>query len=541
VTDRIEAATQRIFQPGTRWTRAAVALVLLLAGLHASGHVVWVSMMSGDVFIPLDAGWRWVHGQMPHVDYHTPIGFLYAAAYGEAMHLLGPHPRALLVVPALAAVATALLAARLGRGRLPDALLGCVVLALSVQITSPLHLDLAGLAHLGSYNRFAGAVVGVVLLWAWTEGPRSRVDVALVAGLLWVLVFVKVTYAMLAGAGLALGFAAVPGVRRDVAAAAAAGSLAVAATFAVWDLPWRYLDDIRAAAASWDPAVMVHNDRTPGLLKAVSVVLANVPPLLGVLGGCWWWSRASPPDRQPTRGVAIAVGGTALMGAVSLQTHDHYTPALAVPLALTVLGARATPGAVTTAVAWIAVGWMAYRASWEGMGVVIHRFADPEGAVAARTNGPGVDLRIVGMPPEGASSRVALVEDGVITLEQLDRVGAVYDEADFVDQMRAGDALAEELVGPRAGVLAAWFSQPYAWLRGTPPPRGLLSWYHPGRTFGGLNPLGADHLREVDVVLLPKTYGGPFPEGDVIVDQLGPALVGWRREERPLWTAWVRP
>lgn len=537
----MQAATRRVLAPGQRWTMWAVGVVLALAFLHASGRLVWVSMMSGDVFIPLDAGWRWVNGQWPHADYETPIGWLYAAAYGEAMALLGPVARVLLVVPAAAAALTALLVARLGRGRVPDAFLAGLVLTLSVQIASPLHLDLAGLAHLGSYNRVAGAWVALVLLWAWRAGPRSRWDVGLVALLLWALVFVKVTYALLAGAGLMLGWAAVPGTRRDVGTAAVLGAGWVALTFALWDLPWQYLADIRGAAASWDPAVMVVNDRTPGMEKAISVVLGNVPSLLGILGGCWWMARAAPPQDQPTREVAVIVGGAGLIGVVALQTHDHYTPALAVPLVLAAVAVQRFPGPIALAVLWTALGWMGWRSAWEASGVVLHRFADPEGAQPAAAAGPGMDLRIVGMPPKGASSRLALVATGQITLEQLDLVGATYDEADFVDQIEAGHGLADELVGRSGRVFAAWFSQPYAWLRGTPPSAGLLSWYHPGRTFGGGHPLGPEHLREVDLVLLPKAHGDPFPEGRVIVGQLESVLAGWRRVERPLWTAWVRP
>ncbi len=539
--------------PGV-WEAVGAMVVVALGILHASASSVVVNNVPADIFVALDAGWRWQHGQWPHLHYMTPVGWLYAAAYGIAMDVVGPDPRVLLWVPAALAPLLYVHAVWVLSGRWTGPLPAAMAVGFATQVLSPLHADSGGFAHLGTYNRVGWALVAGLLLQVGLAKTRpagrgaDAVEAMAIAVVTAGLFFLKVTYFGLVGGALGLAVLFAPE-RRRVAFAGGLGALAfVGLAFAVSDVPSAYLADLRSAAASWDPELMPLNDRTPGIDKLKAVFDENVVAILLALAAATLAARSAPPGVSVDGEVLAAMGQLVGIVAIGVQSHDHHVPALIVPLFLCLVAAmRVAP--TSNPVMWM--GWLSValalgRSAGDAIGVVSHRVAPSslEGLVPAADSGPGARLLFGGSPTPEGGSRVDLILDGRVSLRAVERLGTGFDSLDFVSMVRSSnEALGDLGIPADARILGLWFSNPHPYLRGAAPPRGTHSWYHIGRTFGGERPLDpAVVLADVDVVIRPTSLLEKWQEADTMATMLAPGLTGWtERHPNNLWTVWIRP
>ncbi len=527
-----------------------IAALVLLAGLgllHATAPAVAVNDMILDVFVPLDGAWRWVHGQIPHRDFHTPVGIAWYAAYGEAMKAFGPSPLVLLWMPVLAAIPVVAFSLLATRARMAPLLQGAVALYLGLVAFSPRHLDRESIAHLASYNRVGWALCTAVLLMVTLPPSRRSKAVAVLeavaaAAALALVAYLKITYFALGGFGVLLAVALVPR-NRGVAFAAGVGAWALLGAGALLsDIPMAYIADIRAAGASWDPAWAAWNaERVPGTTKLVAGGVANGVALLGAVLGLLAASRAAgETDRGEVDKAGLVV--LALVAAVlgtTMLSHDHYAPAAIAPLLVTlaVTERRRAAGLLTAAALWV-VASMAWS---DVSAIATHRIAagSQTGTVPASTHdSPLAALRWGGSP--AVEPKLRLVRDGEVSAEVFGKLVPTPGLGGTDLQLLLDSGLDAAAIAPGARILSVSFSQPFAWATGAPPPRDTLSWYDPGRSFGGDNPLAPEViLADVDVVLVPRVM--ELPVKWAMWEQLGPAVeAGYTRHDTPLWTAWVR-
>jgi hypothetical protein len=561
---RVDALAEGIRElgPSRSVALALWALVVAILGLHASAPVVLVSDMPMDIFVPLDAGWRSFHGQVPHIDFDTPVGRLYYDVYGLAMRLFGADARVILWVPALLAPLVGASVVAAASGRLPPVVGTAVAIYATIMAASPIHLDRDGLVHLASYNRIGWGLVTAVLIAAAiprvTGGVRASIlDGVLCTAVLLVLFYVKITYFALGGAALLLAVAVVPGNRRWALASGVATWGVVGLTFAISEVPWAYVDDIRGAAASFDPRwAQVSGSRAPGLDKLVADLIDNLWIVLLTFGGLVAFSRAAGGDpvlEAESNRVGLAGAGVLVVALiVGVQSHDHHNPALVVgavvPIAAfvrrSIHGPRRQRDA-RLALALVAglIAVLAPRVGRDGMGIVIHRMlaSSGEGQVTASDDpeSPVSTLRFVA--PSGLEgSKIRFVLEGRVEADVYRELVTAFDGADLGVLLRDGAARIREHGPKDARTLTMLFASPFPVVTGAPPPRGTLNWYHPSRTFGGDNPLVPEELlADVDVVLVPTTIGTVATAA--MKESLDPWLEEHRRRvDTPLWTLWLR-
>lgn len=207
------------------------------------GRAIW------DFLFVLDGAYRISLGQMPHVDFASPIGALslYLTFAAETLFAGGNAFVGLHVLVWLLLLAPmAALAPRFGSNGAFLAAFGLLALIVLV----PMTLDsthLSEISYFASYNRFATGLLFIAGLWFVL--PKSRQDWLLLAYVLLLLFFLKITAAAVA---VGILFAAVVLGRCDRRCAAwafAAFALALLAVQATTGLVSAYLGDIAAMSA----------------------------------------------------------------------------------------------------------------------------------------------------------------------------------------------------------------------------------------------------------------------------------------------------
>ena len=206
-------------QPNCPWPTLATTIACLLAiavALFVLPAATYTAKVPHDILGYFDVMHRLSMRQQPHVDYHTPIGWL-AYRLPWLGHLaLGQFGGAVMLAILLLLAAVAL------HGRVPTGPGLLLLFALFAVVTVPWPLSESGLAstQVAHYNRWGWALLTTLLLFglpAGTSGQGARhplawaaVESAAVAALLSLLFLLKATYFAVALAfvllfGLAFG------------------------------------------------------------------------------------------------------------------------------------------------------------------------------------------------------------------------------------------------------------------------------------------------------------------------------------------------
>ena len=272
-----------------QWLTLAVAIGCLLTlnvVLFVLPGATYTATVPHDLFGYFDAMHRARHGQSPHADFHTPIGWLsYGLPYlgylafdqfGGALEF-GNAAMLTILLP-LAAIA---LYGRVPTG--PGLLLLCAVFAV---VTVPWPLGESGWVSTQAthYNRWGWALLTTLMLFGlpWTRGDgqgqgtfRTFLDSAVIAALLSLLFFVKATY-FAVGFVFVLFFGIALGRFRHTGAWGLAGLLLVVlGCQGVGGWVDDYLSDLlRTSEAVGEPGTEAH-DATPSILSVLSATLST--------------------------------------------------------------------------------------------------------------------------------------------------------------------------------------------------------------------------------------------------------------------------
>lgn len=173
-------------------TGIAVVVIALALPVIPYGRAIW------DFLFVLDGAYRVGLGQLPHVDFSSPIGSLMLFMTALAERLL-PNSNPFVTLHAIMWIAIlpalALLAPRFRSG----AAFAAALLMTSVMMLMPFTVDsthLSEISYFASYNRFATGLLFLVGLWYVL--PKARFDWLLLAYLLALLFFLKITTAAIA-------------------------------------------------------------------------------------------------------------------------------------------------------------------------------------------------------------------------------------------------------------------------------------------------------------------------------------------------------
>lgn len=534
-------------------------LVALIAAVSLCSQGLVVFRYVQDTFVTFDAMWRAAAGEVPHIDFPTPIGQAYYWPFAilAKLHDVGVTTvlRANVLVAAVALLACALTLPR----RTSPLVFSLAVLTIATTAITPRDLDggIDSFSFLAPYNLWSFAFILVVpflaLLPAREAAIRGRdAFEGLVLGLvLGILYYLKLTF-FLPAVGLAIAGLVLGHLRPVAFAAAVASGLAMAAGVELaFHNNAAYLADIATAAKA--SAQGVEGLRVHKALRHVGE--AGVYGL--VLVAAIWLAR---PDRNLVRwgfanwrALLVAAGVVLAGAAIATQNHPQHQLAMnaagllvGLELARRRTGVPTSAGPVPAALAWgAAFAVAAALPLLDTASIVAHTVVSRGHAVcqipALKTLRPGLLVR---------SSMMTGADCAAVNLRWVDvwHVPAgpetkLSKESYFavaqVQQVQEGTELLARHRKPGDVVFAAAFSNPYPFVLGAPPPRSAQIWWHQDRNFSrSYHPDPAKLLHGVSFVMLAKQdwfardvwniYGSDVTRDFKLV------------EETPRWSLWQR-
>ncbi len=540
------------------WTLVVAALVLgcaWQAGFSPQTAFVW------SATIPLDGGWRVFNGQIPHQDFHSPVGYMYLGLLGGCMRWFGVTPDALTQVAALLFIPATLWTWFLAQRRFAPWLAGLVTLAL------PLHLvtltifgsqGADGLSLGGQYSRISWGLFMIAALAILTppqEGtsPRSRlVEWFGTGALIGILFGFKITY--VAGLVGLLGLAWCGGLMRGrwpLPAIVAGLGLAIVGGLVATGAPLAgYLHDLALAQAS-------NSQGFPSLIWAQA---RRIDPILVALvlahGVLSWPLVATLPRPRCLLGLPVPLaGGAALIigGHLLSALNGTETTCPVHIMAILVMqagveqarragqlpllsGPARAPTVLVVLVGAALWGQMAYPIAKAALGSGVDR--DPT-AIArdSLATGPWA-----GHDWMHSAAAAADRQDILVSLNQM---GYTVLANAWLLQLHSGmGELAHLQATPKDVVITLDAINPFPFAAGLGSPKGDHLYWHLGRNVTEATaPSAEELLRDVTIVMRPA-----IPAFEDVADRKT-ALYGayidahFRRIDNtsPLWTVWVRP
>lgn len=164
------AVTKLIGDESPRISRMCVTLllgiVLLTAGFLVKTGATVVLCYPGDIAGTLDGGWRVLNGQIPHVDFYTPLGSVTHLIVALGMRLGGPRVSSIAFANACLLLVLAPWAWILARTRM-SAVLSlpfALYVGFMVAATSTYGHEFKQLGYSAIYNRYGVALTALVLI-----------------------------------------------------------------------------------------------------------------------------------------------------------------------------------------------------------------------------------------------------------------------------------------------------------------------------------------------------------------------------------------
>ncbi|HEX8384125.1 MAG TPA: hypothetical protein VF592_12210 [Sphingomonas sp.] len=549
-------------------TAVLIGTYVGLAAAAMSAQGVLVERFFHDIYVPIDYAWRSALGQVPHLDYHTPIG--QAFTWPFRLLALAEPASPLMIVHAGVLVGGILLLialAGLPRRLAPPLFLLTGVGAIAIAM-SPRDLDAFWYiySHNAPYNRWGHGVL--VLLAAMTllprrgEGGAGWVPDGLLIGLMCgLLLYLKINFLMGAIGFVLLGAA----LRQLDWRAIPVAVLVVAAMIGTVELLFgnnrAYLGDL-ALAASVNRDGLLARLWGRDLLQTVAIGSVFVAVGMGVI-----WLL------QPVRSVAEAVRSwwkpsLLLAGTVGIatvvHTQNNFTrevpPFLVAVIVVAEVQRRRMrdagtrrgrdPGPMRRALAWTLVGVVGGTTPLlDAMSVVDHAVAThglDAGAIPALRGTAGetllVSRRLMRDFPDRPGLRKAGAEallppNSLAQRRRRWRALTAMEVRSLAEAMR----LLRPHVRPGDVVFAVDFANPYPAFLRLPPPPGALTWWHIDRSFSATVHPDLDRMVDATTFVIQKridTQAGPH--GEVLWPVIRSAVEARHGivAQGELWTLW---
>jgi hypothetical protein len=522
----------------------ALALMLLTTASLALAPRVVLNTSYHDYFIPLDGGWRIALGQTPHLDFHTPIGALWYGLLGLFAILAGPDPR---IVPWSTAAAGLLIGAaawRLVWRRFESPVAFCVLICIFVIAVSPRSTDTlrySGTQWLATYNRLSWALLALVAvaLLAPARGKdglaRDGVVVGLCAG---ALLWMKATYGVAALAAMLGSMLLMPGLRPLLKAAIL--TALVAALPLATPLGRGYIADIRDAA-QYAPmlARLADVDGSNGLMGGRSAIFSkNWLPLAVIL----LQLALLAAHRVGARYLLLLAGWTLGTLFLSIQNNDRSAPLLIIiaicalmPLARKGIYLRWKAAAVLALLA-LPMAADAYALGWHALQSY---FGVPRKSWISADDSNRLIINGYYDSPLRSPTYARALAGEEIDPDDDDR-GVT--NSDGMDSVHRALQLLRPMAAQKPVIANLSFSNPFPFLLGLEPPRGVAQWLDFRRTWSPAQPDMERLIGNANVLMEPK-YGYDWPaQSHPVIAALRPLL---RRDwqlaaETPLWRLWKK-
>lgn len=514
---------------------AALWLLVLATTLLAKG--VFVEYYFHDMLFVFDSAWRAGSGQVPHVDYPSPIGQAFYWPF-EFLGLLGGQGAKTVLHADLVVAATVAFGAALALPRRLSPFLFLLAAAslIGTAVAAGGPDGRWSFDFLAPYNRWGWPILSLVALIALLPPEREEARGWLVDGItlgigLGLLAYLKVTY--VAGAAGVVAFAVLT--RRlgwpTLRAAAATAALLAAAIELRFGNSLAYAGDVLSA-------IRVAADRPDTDLRLVK--LGKTAPvaalyLAAVLGLTWLWR----PTRSPAlwwrtwRGPLASCLAAILCGLfVAYQNHNGYDPPLYVAAVLICAehGRRlAAASGVTEAIRPPAPWAEPWRRAALWLGIVLSAASvtvldlasTVRHALATRGTGLCPIPALAGTPLADFLQTPLGIEEGLTGVPSskpcgaLEPTGADYvvaREVPYYDTtvpiLSQALMLLRAEAGPDDRILTFQFSNLFSAATRTRPVRGAFTWWHEGRTYSARTHPDANALLSSATLVLQSTAPG---------------------------------
>jgi|GEM_PF-5722980 len=467
------------------WHRYGVGVALVIAGMLcllslSHGSLLLVDAPY-DIYIPLNAGLRWVQGALPSRDYPSPIGLLYAAMHGLVLSFDSTDARSIVRADVAVLALSYLLLWPNMRG-LAASTRGTILILLAAMMMTPLALDASwgSYRYVADYNRWAWAFYATVLVWTCNPAGRSRLAELALSIALCCLLYLKLTVFAGAVLTLAAGWFNDRRITHYIMPCVVL-VLAIGAGVAGGVLIPYLRDNLAVGAATGSVRL--------GKLIVQSAAPYNVLPLLLAIAVCF--VRDVPRYFRFLPLYCILI-----QHAVGLQNFDVMVPLSGLPLLLlkpklvwpnakvlrpVLFGAPAICQAIyLLAVSGVALAWQPYAA----------QLANAQSISGTGTLGERILTST--LPGAGAG-----IHHGDL---------AFADDVIVHDMRRAQDLLGGLPDGTRVATLEVSNIVAAAWPRLRPSTEGLL-WYDDGRSFSEMfHPSPDQAFADADVILVPLRF-----------------------------------
>ncbi|MGV7227610.1 MAG: hypothetical protein ACQ9IQ_03020 [Nitrospirales bacterium] len=159
-----------------------------------------LKIMTHDTFIFLDGAYRLANGQIPHIDFHTPLGYLTYLLPYFGLKISANFAGAMEMATFIAAIFMTLAAIQVLSTRYSSSssIVSLVLLILIVVVPMNVGETPTNVTHAMFYNRFGWAAITILFLFFIEPVQKSKIlsltDVVAISGILLFLFYTKITY-----------------------------------------------------------------------------------------------------------------------------------------------------------------------------------------------------------------------------------------------------------------------------------------------------------------------------------------------------------
>ena len=249
------------------YRRAGLALLAIFVPIGILQCILGAPPIAGpwDVVSLLDGGWRIVNGQVPHTDFHTPLGPLTYLLVAFGMRVAPPSASSITYGIVLLATLVIPLAWRITRDRLPWALTFLFVLLVGAYLFSPNPpgYGFRDTTYAMIYNRESYVFLCILCLCLFLKPRASTHTIPALDGvftglLLGLLLYCKITYFAAALGMVVVAAFLTPKSRSWYLSVSASFAGVCAAFFAFFHISLRmYLLDILTAGGAQSPSLRI--------------------------------------------------------------------------------------------------------------------------------------------------------------------------------------------------------------------------------------------------------------------------------------------
>jgi hypothetical protein len=531
-------SNRRLKWLGTVGVYATLILASLYQLIVAHGNT-YLSTMIHDTFVYFDGAYRVSAGQVPHRDFHTPLGLAsYYLPYWGTLIAKGfagsIEAASFLVAFALLATAFVLLSNRLKP--LPSIV---TIASLGFLVMAPLNAGDTGasITHAMFYNRWGWAGLTVVMLSFITPDEQSSralaIETALISSVIVFLFYLKLTYFLVAVAFLPiLATASAAQARLAVTVTLATATLLLAGELSL-GLSAAYFEDINQAIAA---SGLVRRDFSSSFLdNAFQYFLILLALIHLFLCKTLDWRGLTFSIFVGASGLAILDQNAQRYNVVTLVAILLWAVAAAAPATghrSAPVSARCRDPGVLTILLIIFVSVPLIPQIRGALTFYWHASRGPaqlEPAQPSALNGLIVgeigSTGVATLAKEGVSMLAGVQEQSdPITLFNLVRSQMprqpLY-QREYMETVIDGLALLRSQKLQPSRILTLDLANPFNFLATARPATGDFSWFHEGRNFSkNSHPSPARLFRDVDLIMVPK-FPLEYPTNRELVDIYG--------------------